>query len=129
MRTTTAEMIQQWNMEYYDWMYYSLEEGEIFSFHHLIIPKSEGGRVHVRNGAVLIKPASHEYLHIIGEVDRDIFNYITSILIEVNRQEYMTTLDQYEKIDDALKVFETEQCSDYTNKGKMLIKERYLRRR
>ncbi len=128
MRPITAFMIAHWRMEHFDWMYYPLDEGEAFSFHHLIIPKSEGGLAVLDNGAILVKHTSHEYLHLIAEIDRDIFDYITNILIQVNLQEYMTTYTQYAQINNALKSFEREHCGDYTNKGKMLIKERYTRR-
>lgn len=51
MKTITKFMINEWKMKQMDWMGYSLERKERFSYHHLIIPKRDNGPESVENGA------------------------------------------------------------------------------
>lgn len=67
-------------------------------------------------------------MHLIEKYDRPLFEYITSILIEVNRQRHMPTKEQLFKINIALCAFEDCFRKERTNKGHLIIKERYLRR-
>lgn len=128
MKEVMQEMIDEWGMTNMDWMGYTLEEGEFFSFHHLIVPKRFGGKVEVNNGAILIKQASHEYLHAIEMVERKLFEEITWVLREINEQRYMPTKEQLIRIQQVLNYFESKYQNLYTRQGKPVIKNRYLRR-
>ena len=128
MKSITKQMIKNWNMTDTDWMGYTLEDKEYFSYHHLIIPKRYGGEMTEENGAILISQASHPYLHVIEQKERVLFNEITWILIEINRQNSMPTKEQLIRISQILKYFENKYKDAETFKGEPLIKERYLRR-
>lgn len=128
MKEITKLMMNEWKMQSMDWMGYTLEKGEYFSYHHLRVPKREGGSADVYNGAILIQSAGHDYLHTIERCDREMFEYITQILIEINEQRYMPTKEQLIRIRDALQTFENEWQGKRTSKGKLIVKQRYLRR-
>ena len=84
MRPVTKEMIKIWKMRDVDWMGYKLQKGDVFTFHHLIVPARSGGLYTINNGAILCGRTSHPYLHVIERIDYDRFLYITSLLIEIN---------------------------------------------
>lgn len=130
MKQVTKLMINEFKINQlgYDFMGYSLQKGDIYTFHHLIIPNRHGGKVERWNGAILCGQTAHPYLHIIEAKDYDMFCYLTSEMIDMNIKGY---LDPYNlrNIDALLKQFEREHCSDRTRKGKMLIKEEYTRRK
>lgn len=128
MKDVTRYMINQWEMNKMDWMGYSLEQGEHFSYHHLIIPKRYGGQMTVDNGAILIQSAGHDYLHIIERYDEKLFEELTYTLFEINQQRSMPTKEQLIRINQMLKYFEAKFGEERTKKGKRIIKQRYLRR-
>ena len=97
------------------------------SYHHLIIPRRKGGPETIQNGAILMQSTSHNYLHTIEKYDLEIFQFITSEMIDENIKGYLDK-ENLHYIDDALKYFEHEYCSATTKKGKPLIKEQYLHR-
>lgn len=111
----------------FDFCGYSLQKGDIYTYHHNIIARRNGGQETINNGAILCGKSSHPYLHIIESKDIDRFNAITSELIDENVKGY---LDQENllAIDDILDSFEREYSGTYTKKGKPLIKEEYTRR-
>ena len=123
MKSITGLMINYYNLQGIDFMGYTFTKHNA-SYHHLIVPHRFGGPETIENGAVLNGRTSHPYLHRIEYVDLDIFNYITSEMIDMNVKGY---LDIYNlrKIDDALIQFEREHSSDTTKSGKLLIKEEY----
>lgn len=128
MKEVARQMIKHWHMTDVDWMGYILEPKEYFSFHHLIIPKRDGGEMSEQNGAILISQSSHPYLHLIETKERLMFEEITWLLIEINQQRYMPTKQQLIEINNILKRFEKIYGGEKTYKGELLIKERYLRR-
>lgn len=128
MREITKTMIDEWGMSNMDWMGYTLEKKEHFSFHHLIIPKRFGGKEVVENGAILIQQAGHDYLHTIERTERALFDELTWILIEINEQKHMPTKEQLIRINQVLKYFESKYSEETTSKGIPLIRQRYLRR-
>ena len=129
MKAITKFMINEYKIKKigFDFMGYSLQKGDIYNFHHLIIPARKGGLEVPENGAILCGKTSHQYLHLIEHVDLDMFNFITSEMIDQNIK---GKLDLYNirKIHEVLKKFEREHCSDKNYKGKILIKERYYNR-
>lgn len=128
MKAITYRMIREWNMDIYDWMYYSTSRSNPFSYHHLIVPARICKKRTVDNGAILCENTSHPYWHLIERYDQDKARYIQKILVEVNRQRYMTTLQQYKLIDSCLKSFEREYSGFTNHDGHPLIKEEYVKR-
>ena len=117
----------------YDFMGYNVDKKSSLSFHHLIIPRRESRKYKIGNGylywngAILMQNTSHDYLHLIESKDHDMFLAITSEMIDENIKGYLD-ITNLRYINDVLCQFEREHCGDRTKKGKLLIKEEYLRR-
>lgn len=127
-------MIDEYNLDKlgYDFMGFRFKRLNELSFHHLLVPHRESKRIenegYVKwNGAILVQDTSHEYLHLIERVDRDRFEYITERMKEMNVN---GVLDPYnlERIEQALRVFETAYRDLENKKGKKLIKDTYYNR-
>ena len=135
MKQITKQMIKDYQIKKvgFDFMGYSLQKNDIYTFHHLIVPhrkcKEQGlGEGYLEwNGAILCGKTSHPYLHLIEAKDYEMFLAISSEMIDENIKGYLD-IQNIRYIDDCLKSFEREHCSDRGNKGKLLIKEEYLRR-
>lgn len=128
MKEVTKLMINEFKIKQlgYDFMGYSLQKGDIYTFHHLIIPNRNGGPYARWNGAILCS-TPHQYLHVIEAKDYDMFCYLTSEMIDMNIKGYLD-MHNIRNIDSVLCQFEKEHCGDRTSKGKILIKEEYTRR-
>ena len=117
----------------YDFMGYGFQNSKQLSFHHLIVPhrhcKEAGlGEGYLEwNGAILRQDTAHEYLHRIEQYDLDIFNAITSEMIDENIKGYLD-MENLIYIDDVLRNFEREYCGTRTKKGHLIIKLEYTRR-
>lgn len=129
MKEITNLMIKEFNINKlgYDFMGYSLKKGDIYTFHHLIIPNRYGGKYERWNGAILCGETSHPYLHLIESKDYDMFTYITSEMIDMNIKGYLD-IDNIRRIHDLLKQFEIEYAGVKGKKGKRLIKWDYKER-
>lgn len=135
MKQVTKQMIKDYRIKKvgFDFMGYSLQKNDIYTFHHLIVPHRKckeqglGEGYFVWNGAILCGKTSHPYLHLIEAKDYEMFLAISSEMIDENIKGYLD-IQNIRYIDDCLKSFEREHCSDRGNKGKLLIKEEYLRR-
>lgn len=134
MRQITKLMINEYNLKKlrYDFMGFRFKRLDELSFHHLLIPHRDCNNVESKgfvkwNGAILVQDTSHEYLHTIELYDRDRFEYITKCMQEMNIN---GQLDMYnlERIEQALRVFETEYKDLANRKGKVLIKDKYFNR-
>lgn len=118
----------------YDFMGYNVDKKSSLSFHHLIIPHRESRKYKIGdgylywNGAILRQNTSHDYLHLIESKDHDMFLAITSEMIDENIKGYLD-ISNLRYINDVLCQFEREHCSDMSKKGKLLIKDDYLKRR
>lgn len=108
-------------------MGYKLNKGDIYTFHHLIIPKRDGGPYDAWNGAVLCGSTSHPYLHLIESIDRRKFELITYEMIQMNKQGYLD-VEHLQNINEILRNFEHEYKNRRGSKGKLLIKQEYLDR-
>ena len=124
MKPITDLMIRHFDLKDRDFMGYRFNKNNA-SYHHLIIPKRLNGPETLTNGAILNSKTSHPYLHIIENVDSDMFYFITSEMIDMNIKGYLD-LDNLRRIDDVLCQFEKEHYSDTTKKGKKLIKDIYI---
>ena len=72
---------------------------------------------------------SHEYLHIIEYKDLDMYLYINNILKQINDQQARPTKQQLLAIRDVLLQFEREHDTETNSKGRLLIKQRYIKNR
>ena len=129
MKSITKLMLNQYKIKQlgFDFMGYTLQKGDMYTFHHLITPKRFGGAETIENGAVLCGKTSHPYLHLIEAKDFEMFCFITSEMIDENIKGYLD-IENIRYIYDILSVFEREHCADRDKKGKLLIKEEYTRR-
>ena len=129
MKEITKTMIEEFKIKKlnYDFMGYSLQKKDIYTFHHLIIPARFGGKCTRNNGAILCGNTSHPYLHVIEHKDNDMFWDITNEMIKMNQLGKLD-LQNLRRIHDILTQFEREYCGCTTRKGKILIKEQYTRR-
>ena len=65
----------------FDFMGYKVDKKQSLSFHHLVIPYRYcqklglGEGYFYRNGAILRQDTSHDYLHLIENIDPEIFYY------------------------------------------------------
>lgn len=130
MKEVTKIMIQEYKLKQlkYDFLGYVFNKEKELSFHHLIIPNRKGGPVEKWNGSILVRNTAHDYLHRIESRDEEIFDLITSEMIDENIKGKLD-IDNLRKIRDLLEYFEKEHCGERTSKGKPLIKEEYIRRR
>ena len=136
MKEITKIMINEFNIKKlgYDFMGYKVDRTKDLSFHHLIIPHRESRAYGIGegylywNGAILVQDTSHEYLHRIEQKDPEIFLGITSEMIDQNIKGRLD-VENLRQIRSMLEYFEREHCSDRSKKGKLLIKEEYIRER
>lgn len=135
MREITKIMIKKYTLMKlkYDFMGYPFQGSAQLSFHHLIVPrrlcKSQGlgDGYYDWNGAILRQNTSHDYLHTIEHYDLDMFNAITSEMIDENLKGYLD-FKNLQAIDDILNQFEKEYCGTRTKNNHPLIKDSYTKR-
>ena len=135
MREVTKVMIEKYalNKLKYDFMGYPFEGNSQLSFHHLIVPhrhcRQQGlGDGYLEwNGAILRQKTSHNYLHLIERYELDMFNAITSEMIDENIKGFLDK-QNLRSIDDILRCFEREFCGTRSKKGELIIKPSYTRR-
>lgn len=117
----------------YDFMGYRVDKKASLSFHHLIIPRRNckefgiGEGYLYWNGAILRQETSHDYLHLIESKDEDMFMAITSEMIDENIKGKLD-IENLRRIHDILTCFEREHCHDRGKKGRLLIKDEYIKR-
>ena len=136
MKPITKKMIKIYNIKKlkYDFMGYKIDKMQSLSFHHLIIPhkdsraKGIGDGYLLWNGALLVQDTSHDYLHIIEAIDREIFLAITQQMIEENQLGKLD-IKNLKRIRDLLLYFEKEHSTIKNKKGKLLIKQKYITNR
>lgn len=136
MKQVTKDMIRIYNIKKlkYDFMGYTINRMDSLSFHHLIVPHRECkacglGEGYLQwNGAILRQDTSHDYLHIIESIDRNIFLQITDCLIRENRLGYLSQ-EELRKIRILLLMFEKEHENDTNKNGKKVIKTKYITER
>lgn len=128
MKEVTKLMINEFKLKElgHDFMGYSLQKGDIYTFHHLIVPNRQGGPYARWNGAILYS-TPHQYLHVIEATDYRYFGYLTSEMIDMNHKGFID-IDNILEINDILCEFEYKYRNRRTKKGKRLIKDTYLNR-
>ena len=114
-----------------DFMGYKVNRKQDLSFHHLIIQRRHckeaglGEGYLYWNGAILRQNTSHDYLHLIENIDPDIFYELTSEMIDENIKGRLD-IDNLKRIHDLLLYFEREHDHDTSKKGKLLIKREFV---
>lgn len=133
MKEITSEMIRDFQIKKlgFDFMGYTFRNPNELSFHHLVVAKkdchSQGlGDGYLRwNGAILKQKTSHDYLHIIGNTDPEIFWLITNEMIEENKKGRLD-IENLKRIRDFLLYFEKEHQDDANKSGKRLIRREFI---
>lgn len=128
MKTITRLMINEFKIDQlgYDFMGYSINKQNA-SYHHLIMPRRLHGPMNRENGAILNRLTAHPYLHRIEAIDLEIFNLITSEMVDENIKGRID-IENLRKINDLLLFFEKEHSADITKSGQPLIKDIYTKR-
>ena len=124
------EMIRLYQLKKlgFDFMGYTFNNKSQLSYHHLIVPKRLNGKSTIENGAILRQNTSHDYLHKIEPIDREIFELITNRMIEMNINGKLD-VENLRIIRNLLLYFEREHDDDTLSSGKLLIKREYVRER
>ena len=133
MREVTKIMINDFKIMKLgmDFMGYHVNRKQDLSYHHLIIPRRHckeaglGEGYLYWNGAILRQNTSHDYLHLIENIDPDIFYELTSEMIDENIKGRLD-IDNLKRIHDLLLYFEREHDHDTSKKGKLLIKREFV---
>lgn len=123
MRQITFRMLQVYGKDR-DWMNYRINK-EVTAHH--IVKREDGGKLEWDNIALLI-PTSHEYLHIIEYKDEMTYKIINKLFKSINEQMREPTLKQRQMMEYLLMGFECEYSKEINAKGRLLIKEKYLKR-
>lgn len=110
----------------HDFMGYSLQKKDIYTFHHLIVPNRQGGPYAYWNGVILCS-TPHQYLHAIESVDYKYFGYLTSEMQDMKTKGFLDE-DNLREIDNILCEFEWNYRDYHTRKGKKVLRPEYLRR-
>ena len=135
IKAVTKLMVNEFKIKKlgYDFMGYEVKKASPLSFHHTVISHKEcllqglGHGYWKWNGSILVQDTSHNYLHTIERIDPEIFSNINSEMIDINLKGFLD-VENLRAIDDLLSYFESEHCSDRNAKGKLLIKDSYLKR-
>ena len=136
MKNTTKLMIEKYALKKlkYDFMGYKFTRTNELSFHHLIVPRKDCKSLGLQhngylmwNGAILVQDTSHEYLHVIGNYDYELFQRITDEMIEENLKGCLD-INNIRKIHDFLTYFEIKYQGVTNKKGYPIIKEEYTKR-
>ena len=133
MREVTKLMVNDFKIMKlgYDFLGYKVNRKQDLSYHHLIIPRRHGKEAGLGdgylywNGAILRQNTSHDYLHLIENIDPDIFYELTSEMIDENIKGRLD-IDNLKRIHDLLLYFEREHDHDTSKKGKLLIKREFV---
>lgn len=117
----------------YDFMGYSLQRYDSYTFHHLIISRQYckkyglGKGYWYGNGVILCGETSHPYLHLIESIEPELFLFITSEMLDMKVKGFIDKSNLI-AIHQILDYFEYLHLEDKNDKGKYLIKEQFINR-
>lgn len=114
MKEVKKDMILIYNTTEYDWMNYKIDEEDVITFHH-IIKKENGGEYTLDNGALLTERA-HSHLHFIEQVDKEIYDRINEVFLDINNQMCEPNYIQRNMIELLLMKFEIENADRIISK-------------
>lgn len=110
----------------YDFMGYTFDDKKQISYHH-IQPRHYKGKTTYKNGALLVRETSHNYIHIIEEYEFQLFIELSQELIAEHKDGI--TKDHLLAIRQMLEYFEGRYKDMYTKRGVLIVKDEYIRRR
>ena len=110
----------------YDFMGYTFDDKKQLSYHH-IQPRHYKGKTTYKNGALLVRETSHNYIHTIETFDFKLFIELSQEL-KLEHQDGITK-EHLLAIRDILEFFEYKFENQYTKRGLPIIKEDFVRRR
>lgn len=111
----------------YDFMGYTFDNKDELSYHH-IKPRKLDGETTYKNGAILNRFTSHNYIHVIEDTDFKLFLEISQILKDEHKCKAITK-EHLVEIRRILEFFEKKYENKCTSKGLLIIKEDFVRRR
>lgn len=117
----------------YDFLGFSIQKESILSFHHLLLSKEYCKKAKLGkgywywNGVILCQDTAHEYLHLIQKNNDELFRYITSELLDMKIKGYLDKKNLI-AIGQILDYFEYQHIEEKDDKGRYIIKEKYLNR-
>ena len=90
MKQSSIKLYDKYNMQElgYDFMGYPFQECQELSYHHFLVPQRQMriynnlNKKPVWNGVLLVRESAHTYLHVIEEIEPEIFDAITSELFD-----------------------------------------------
>lgn len=111
----------------FDFMGYEFNDKKDLSYHH-IQPKHSDGETTYENGCLLCRHTSHNYIHLIEELDYKTFLMISKLLVEEKKFKAID-MDILKEMNDILCCFEKKYENVYTKRGVLVIKEDFIKRR
>lgn len=111
----------------YDFMGYEFNTKKELSTHH-ILPRHSGGKTKKNNLCILNRYTSHNYIHLIEDIDYKVFLELSKYLLEeITKGEI--SQEQLLRINDALEFFEYKYRDEEDRHGELLIKPEYKSKR
>lgn len=110
----------------YDFMGYYFDDKKQISYHH-IQPRHYKGKTTYKNGALLVRETSHNYIHVIEEYEFRLFIELSQELIAEHKDGI--TKEHLLAIRQMLEYFEGRYKDMYTKRGGLIVKDEYIRRR
>jgi len=101
MKKVLVEMLEIYKPNGRDWMDYKMTKNNPYTFHH-IKEKRNGGRLEIRNGAIITNNA-HIYLNHLDSCYHKIYNELNHMFKELNMTYKPPTEDYYEEIHHILR--------------------------
>ena len=124
MRDETKKLVDFYGIDDgLDWLNFPIIRSRELQFHH-IKKKSQGGKMELKNGAILTETA-HRFLHTIERYDIEIYNAITKMFKLYVKQKSAPTVEQRKLMQELLNRFYIKHANTKTKKGKPIIKERF----
>lgn len=111
----------------YDFMGYEFSSKKELSTHH-IIPRHTNGQTKKNNLCILNRNTSHNYIHLIEDIDYKIFLQVSKYLMEQVKNGKIG-IDELKRIDELLCFFEDKYKKEVSRNGLLLIKDSYKTKR
>ena len=129
MSRLRERLYKEYNIEElgYDFMGYEFQSKKELSTHH-IVPRHTGGQTKKNNLCILNRNTSHNYIHLIEDIDYKTFLQISKCLMEQVKAGKVD-LDELKRINEILLYFEDKYKNAESRTGGILIKPDYKDKR
>ena len=111
----------------YDFMEYTFDSKKELSTHH-ILPRHLGGQTKKNNLCALNRFTSHNYIHLIEDIDYKVFLELSKYLLEEVKNGEISK-EQLLRIADLLQFFEFKYRNEEDRHGEKLIRPEYKLKR